>query len=257
MATVLTKETHLTETKDKLHNEIRFLDILKYIELLLGLGLIIYSFTIPADKSGQPQFWGGLLIFLGICHFMKASENRQSSKLFEYGRKGEEKVASTFEKELPDSFWLLNDMVIDLGGLIKKKQAQIDHIVVGPGGIFVIETKAYTGRLRAGRNETELTQEKWNSKGKKEIKKLTNPVLQNEYHIDVLKKYMTKKGLMIPSIYSVIVFTNSKVSYELESEGHYIFKNISAAATFMVTKSSDVVYDQVQAKGFLSALGLL
>jgi hypothetical protein len=256
MAIVLTSESHLTQTENKLSRETRFLDVLKYVEIISGLIIIAYFCLVKSAAAGQGFFWGGVLVFLGISHYMKARENIDSSKLFEYGRKGEEKVASILKEQLPDNFWLLNDMIISLGGIIKKKQAQIDHIAVGPGGIFVIETKAYTGRLIARKNQRELTQIKYLDNGKKEIKKLTNPVVQNEYHIDVLKKFMNKKGLSVPLVYSLIIFTSPKASYDLECEGHYIFKNISAAVTFMVSKSAGPAYEPQKARAFFEALGV-
>jgi hypothetical protein len=63
------------------------------------------------------------------------------------GAIGEEKVINTLRK-LPDSYYVLNEIQIKLSRSVlwKKyieyiKSAQIDHIVIGPTGIFLIETK--------------------------------------------------------------------------------------------------------------------
>ena len=66
---------------------------------------------------------------------------------FIIGAIGEEKVIETLRK-LPDSYYVLNEIQIKLSRSVlwRKyleyiKSAQIDHIVIGPTGIFLIETK--------------------------------------------------------------------------------------------------------------------
>ncbi len=55
------------------------------------------------------------------------------------GAKGEEAVASVLARKLPDSYVVINDVVLSKGN--------IDHVVVGPNGVFCIETKRYGGKL--------------------------------------------------------------------------------------------------------------
>ena len=81
------------------------------------------------------------------------TKRRQVQKMLEVntsfliGAIGEEKVINTL-RELPDSYYVLNEIQIKLKRAVlwKKyleyiKSAQIDHIVLGPTGIFLIETK--------------------------------------------------------------------------------------------------------------------
>ena len=57
------------------------------------------------------------------------------------GAIGEKRVAKLLAKKLPDDYILVNDITIpcELG------TTQIDHIVFSIYGVFVIETKNYTG----------------------------------------------------------------------------------------------------------------
>ena len=66
----------------------------------------------------------GLLIFL-VVFWLRFSK----------GKIGEEKVA-TLLRLLPKEYVVLNNVIISNG----KSTAQIDHVVVSPYGIFVIET---------------------------------------------------------------------------------------------------------------------
>jgi hypothetical protein len=58
------------------------------------------------------------------------------------GKRGEEAVTDVLKEGLPDDYVLINDLVLPNG------RGNIDHLVVGPNGIFVIETKNYSGRIK-------------------------------------------------------------------------------------------------------------
>jgi len=52
-------------------------------------------------------------------------------------------------KYLPDNFYVINDVYVEIDRAIRfddewLKSAQIDHIVISPAGIFVIETKNWS-----------------------------------------------------------------------------------------------------------------
>lgn len=71
---------------------------------------------------------------------------------FIYGALGEQKVVKTLEK-LSDEYFLINDFEISLSPAIYYRQEndyiksiQIDHVLVAPSGIFLIETKNWSER---------------------------------------------------------------------------------------------------------------
>ncbi|MCW4045424.1 MAG: NERD domain-containing protein [Candidatus Bathyarchaeota archaeon] len=57
------------------------------------------------------------------------------------GYQGEKSVAKTLSSTLSDDYFLINDVNLRDG------YGNIDHIVLGPNGIFVIETKNYAGKI--------------------------------------------------------------------------------------------------------------
>ena len=74
--------------------------------------------------------------------------------------------------------------------LIKNKKSstgysQIDHVIITPYGIFVIETKNYQGTIYGGKD-----QKTWLINGKF---KMMNPLLQNYGHIQAIKDLIDKK----------------------------------------------------------------
>lgn len=84
------------------------------------------------------------------------------------------------------------------------KTSQIDHVLINEKGIFVIETKNYSGRIYGSENQREWTQVLQYGRIKN---KLYNPVKQNATHI-----YMLKKSLKLTApIYSIVVFVKADI----------------------------------------------
>ena len=69
------------------------------------------------------------------------SEDPQSTRAWQAGSAGEERLARFFERELPESTLALHDR------RIPGSRANIDHIVVAPSGIWVIDAKLYRGKV--------------------------------------------------------------------------------------------------------------
>ncbi|KXB09498.1 hypothetical protein AKJ46_00195 [candidate division MSBL1 archaeon SCGC-AAA833K04] len=59
------------------------------------------------------------------------------------GIKDEEEVLTALD-DLDDSYCSLNDLVLD------ERRGNIDHVVVGHTGVFVLETKNWSGEVVSG-----------------------------------------------------------------------------------------------------------
>lgn len=71
----------------------------------------------------------------------KAERLLQQAERFEKGAAGERIVAELLE-QLPDDWFVLND--IHWPG---RSRANIDHVVIGPSGVFVIDAKNWSGSI--------------------------------------------------------------------------------------------------------------
>ena len=69
------------------------------------------------------------------------SDDPQSTRAWRTGSAGEERLARFFERELPDSAIVLHDR------RIPGSRANIDHIVVAPSGVWVVDAKLYEGKV--------------------------------------------------------------------------------------------------------------
>ena len=122
------------------------------------------------------------------------------------GKLGEKRVASKLDW-LPKEYITLNDILLPTN----YGTTQIDHIVVSPYGIFVIETKNYKGWIFGHENSEEWKQ---SLLGKKrfwgwtsEQHKLRNPIRQNAAHVRAVKAILKEIGDF--TIIPIVVFSNS------------------------------------------------
>lgn len=111
------------------------------------------------------------------------------------GEFGEKRVAETLRCGLPDDCWLLNDIYLPLPD---GTTTQIDHIVVSRFGVFVIETKAYSGWIFADERSAQWTQAFYRKKSR-----FQNPLRQNYLHIRTLAECL---GINDALFHSIVVF---------------------------------------------------
>ena len=94
------------------------------------------------------------------------------------GKRGEKLVAGRLRKGLPDEYRILNDIYLPLPD---GTTAQIDHIVVSKYGVFVVETKNYSGWISGEEGSSEWVQSIYRKKSR-----FQNPMRQNYKHICAL-----------------------------------------------------------------------
>ena len=80
------------------------------------------------------------------------------------------------------------------------EMTQIDHVLLSTNGVFVIETKNYTGWIFGSENQRNWTQTIYNKKSR-----FYNPVMQNNTHVKALQNYL---NIDVP-LHSIIVFSNA------------------------------------------------
>ena len=78
-------------------------------------------------------------------------------RIYNAGWEGEKQVAKLSSSKLSDDYLLINDLYLHNGG------GDIDHVVLGPSGIFVLETKNWSGDITCNGDE-------WQRAGKRSFK---------------------------------------------------------------------------------------
>jgi hypothetical protein len=73
-----------------------------------------------------------------------AYHHHNAYRHFKQGMKGEKRVVEFLKSKFDSSYFLINDVVyVNERG----NKENIDHIVLGPNGVFAIETKDYRGKI--------------------------------------------------------------------------------------------------------------
>ena len=132
----------------------------------------------------------------------KSYKSRERLTAEQIGEIGERTVKEKILRELNPNERMLNNY-ITYGE--SSQTSQIDHIVIKPAGVFVIETKNYEGKIYGKRTELKWTQV---LAGGKVTNEFYNPVKQNETHIKNIKKFVGEKT----PIYSMVVFLKGDIN---------------------------------------------
>jgi hypothetical protein len=128
---------------------------LRYLVWTAAL-VVAGAVALAAFGLRSPEFFGTLLVLLAALTAIERFGARDVER-WDRGATGEEDVGRLLQG-LGDGWFALHDL--DTG------RGNIDHVVVGPGGVFTIETKSHRGRIRVDRIDREwlgqaYAQRKW------------------------------------------------------------------------------------------------
>ena len=113
------------------------------------------------------------------------------------GAFGETLLTGVLRRRLDASIYhVLNDIYLPLDD---GSTTQIDHVVVSPFGVFVIETKTYKGWIFGNPRDAQWTQVLHKRKSR-----FQNPLRQNYLHVQRLVRLM---GLRADVVHSVVAFS--------------------------------------------------
>mgnify|MGYP000069173393 CR=1 FL=1 len=154
-----------------------------FFVIAIGLKILIRIAKSPSGKGARGEKIAPLAIFQSLASLKGAS--------------GERIVSRRLRDGLPEEYKILNDIYLPL---LDETTTQIDHIVVSQYGIFVVETKAYSGWIFGDGKSPCWTQTIYNKKSK-----FQNPIRQNYRHICALAETL---GIDKSYFISVVVFTD-------------------------------------------------
>ena len=148
-----------------------------------------------------------LIVFAVLIYF-----KLNSSKI--KGSIGESKVNLSLHF-LGSDYICLNDVLLRNSN---NSTSQIDQIVLSEYGIFVIETKNYTGWIFGNENA-----ENWMQIIYKEKYQFRNPVKQNLGHVAALKRIL--KDFPDVRYFPIVVFAGSATLKKIKSESPVIYSH--------------------------------
>jgi hypothetical protein len=123
-------------------------------------------------------------------------------RIYNGGLQGEKTVVKQLSKSLSDDYYLLNDIYLPNGG------GDIDHIVLGPNGVFVLETKNWSGKIICNGDE-------WQRPGKHDMGSPSRQAKRNTAKIMHLIEGVPELRSLSIWVEGIVVFTNSNVKLNL------------------------------------------
>jgi Nuclease-related domain len=123
--------------------------------------------------------------------------------IYRGGWQGEKEVTALLSHTLSDDFFLLNDLYLREGG------GDIDHIVLGPNGVFVLETKNWNGSISCDGDE-------WKRVGKRNFS--GSPSRQVKRNTSKIRQIInTNPNLRVLDILveGIVIFTNNRAILHL------------------------------------------
>ncbi len=159
------------------------------------------------------------LIMLFIAKFLRSAHFK--------GKMGESGVKIFLPKFLrSDEYHFINDVILRT----PDGTTQIDHVIVSPYGIFVIETKNMNGWIFGTEKDKFWTQKIYNNS-----QRFQNPLHQNYKHTETLRVLL---GLEKRFIHSLVVFTGDGEFKTQRPEN--VFTSIRSCAKYILSKTEKV-----------------
>ena len=170
----------------------------------LGCGLLAFvlMFALPSG------LWTIGLGILGFILLFMSVTYRTEYVIWDSGAQGEELVISVLE-DLGEDYRVYHDVVLP------SQEQGLDHVVIGPSGVYVIETKSHNGDITCIGDEWE--QIKTGRGGTRYLGHLGSPSKQAKRGATWLRQFYRDAGVDPGWITAVVLFTNPEVSVELNS----------------------------------------
>lgn len=148
-----------------------------------------------------------LCFFVGFFLDEISKENHTKATILLNGIYGERITRKIIEK-LPDYYVGYQNVKVTYKG----ETSEIDMVVVGPNGVFVIETKHLNGHIKGYSGKT-WTQEKVGRRGRVYTNDFYSPIKQAGTHIYHLANYLRDNGGDV-YVVGAVYFSNPETTYE-------------------------------------------
>lgn len=155
----------------------------------------------------------------------------------EKGIKGENIVSKALSK-LDDSYYLLNDINLP------NSYGNIDHVLLGPNGIFVIETKYYSGWVSC---DGDIWCKGYNDYP---LKSISKQVKSNSF---ALSKFLEEKYNGSMWINPIIVFANSNINLRVYQPTVVVLKS-HEACDYITSFRSTYQFSDIELKMISSTI---
>lgn len=212
MAKTLTNEKNLRSRQEAIERDLLFLKRMRLAEwgaaaLLVAAGLILKG----GGHPGGPfvLFIGGALVFLALGHEFRRREQVDERADTESIRGAKEAVARLLDEKLANDHYVLNDLHLKVG----REKCWIDHLVVAPSGMFVINTMNWEGRIIGDTAKQAYTWKIRSPDGK--VRPARNPVGRALRERRILCNWLKGTNLIWERVFPLVVLAHPRAEIQV------------------------------------------
>ena len=215
MAKILRSENSLLKRQLAIGRELSrggAMRILAWAAALVVAGLLGAHALLTHTYHGA--IFGALALVFAAGYEVHLREIAVESRNLEGGGRGEQKMAERLAEQLADDHVILNDLELR----VAHERAQIDHLVIAPSGIYVVESKFWAGTFTGDVHDAQWTQTKSNGT----VRHMKSPVQQCERQRRMFIALLSSK---VPEdrIFAMAVFTHRFVKLQIANSKDRVF----------------------------------
>lgn len=251
-------EQQLEKGKEANENEVqkrrKCLYRYKALTVLFLVVLLVYTTKLQAGGKLAPIVFLSIFVVMGlpagaskksklnlegikkkISHLEEqAEEIKNQLSRIQKGDHGELQCCARL-KQLPDTYYIFSDLEVPYqGGVV-----QIDNIVVGPNGIFVIEVKNYSGYI-AGYADLPFWTQYTEYNGFWKSIEIKNFVKQNWRHAMALKEYVLRSAIEEIWVTPIVVFCREDTNITAIHSPMMDIKKLSELNQFILEQKTEI-----------------
>jgi hypothetical protein len=211
-----------------LKNQVRK-NLAKAVLFILIFGAILLGVTLRVVSTLKVGTLEEAGLLLSIAPLISFYFYLRKYRIYNSGWEGEKRVAKLLASKLNDDYYLLNDLYLREGG------GDIDHIVLGPNGVFVLETKNWSGSISFSGDE-------WQRSGKRNFS--STPSRQVKRNSARIKKIIDSNPNLRPLgiwVEGIVVFTNNHASLHVKNPVVPILKLPQLPSYISEYRSSQII----------------
>lgn len=144
-----------------------------------------------------------------VAGLLFAAVELQQAGILRVGMEGEQ-AATDIVSRLPDTYTVFHGLQVTYEG----KRSELDMVVVGPSGVYVIEVKNLNGAIRGNHEDKYWVQHKIGRRGTPYQKELYSPVRQVRTHVFRLAGVLRSAGISV-FVQDGVLFTNPEADVQL------------------------------------------
>ena len=185
--------------------------------IYIALGVIVFLVVSSFSSLMIGVIAGAVVAYPGAVASFKQSGN------WSRGKEGELAVSEAL-KDLPNDYVVLNDLMLPDG------RGNVDHLIMGPNGLFVIETKNYSGFVKCVGDDWFV--------GRKKISSLSKQAKRNAVNIrENLEGVFKDQKTRLPYVTPVLVFVGDRCRLSIRNPAVHVLRS-SELASFIARCNS-------------------